>query len=144
MKPGKTTLAVALMRLPRKFLIAFLGATFATRPFSIRTEWPGKTLEVFPRVSTVPFSMSSELGMGSAFVQRGEFLRRSVAHGDCTGKTFLRAERATDAVTWIKHWHATAVQHDCLIRTARAVAAMLAESGDDLREFLRRRQRAEV
>jgi hypothetical protein len=51
------------MRLPRKFLIAFFGATFATKPFSMRTEWPGRTLEVFPRVNTVPFSMSNELGI---------------------------------------------------------------------------------
>src|ERR1017187_1801959 len=138
MKPGRTTLPVALTRLPRKFLIACFGATFATRPFSIRTEWPGRTLEVFPKVSTVPFSMSRELGMRSTFVQRGQFLRRAVAHRNCAGKTFLRAERATHALTRIKRWDAATVQDDGLIRTARAVAAMLAKCSDDLRQFLRR------
>src|ERR1039458_7420299 len=144
MKPGRTTLPVASMRLPWKFLIAFFGATFATRPFSIRTEWPGRTWEVLPKVSTVPFSMSSEVGMGSAFFQRGQFLQRAVAHGDCAGKTFLRTERAADAMARVKRRHAATVQFDGLIRTARAVAAMLAERGEDLREFLCRRQRAKV
>src|SRR5208282_5160132 len=115
MKPGRTTLPAALIRLPRKFLTAFFGATFATRPLSIRTEWPCRTLEVFPKVSTVPFSMSRRSGMRSTFAQRGQFLRRAVVHEDGTGKTFLRAQRA-----------------------ARAVAAMLAERSDDLRELLRR------
>src|ERR1017187_7810973 len=144
MSPGNTTLPVASIRLPRKFLIAFFGATFATRPSLISTEWPRRTLEVFPKVNTVPFSMSKELGMGSAFFQRSQFLRCAVSHRDCAGKTFLRAERAADAVTRIKRRDAATVQHDGLIRTARAVAAVLAERGNHLREFLCRRQRAEI
>src|ERR1035437_6823463 len=61
MKPGATTLREASMRLPTKRLNWFFGAIRVIQPFSMRTEWLGKTAAAFPAVSTVPFSTSSDI-----------------------------------------------------------------------------------
>src|ERR1035437_2984417 len=97
MKPGVTTLRVASMRLPAKRLNRFLGAMLAIQPFSMRAEWPVRTAAAFPPVSTVPFSMRSDIVSGverlpGLVLEGGQFPRSARAHRDGAGKALLRAE----------------------------------------------------
>src|ERR1017187_2760918 len=103
MKPGATTLREASIRLPPNRLNWFFGAIRAIQPFSIRTEWLGNTAGVFPAVSTVPFSMSSDMAryivtkLQGLVLQGGQFTGAARAHGDGASKTLLRAQRTPDA-----------------------------------------------
>src|ERR1035437_1720753 len=149
MNPGATTLREASMRLPVKHLNWFLGATWVIQPFSIRTEWLGKTAAAFPPVSTVPFSMRSDIVKGIAWspglvLQRGQFSGSARAHGDGARKALLSAERTPNAERGIKGWNLLPVQSDGLVGAARAIAAMLAEFRHDLRQFLGGREGHEI
>src|ERR1035437_423746 len=123
MNPGATTLREASMRLPANRLNRLLGAMLVIQPFSIRMEWPVRTAGVLPAVSTVPFSMSSDIVTGVEWLpglvlERGQFPGCARAHGDSTDKALLRAERTSNAERGIKGWNLLPVQDDGLVRAA--------------------------